>query len=259
MPPGTQVKGIYPYGASYWTRTAEIQTEQPDGTPFSYFLKVAGAFETIPSNLTEVQVTQYEVGKAMVSGEFESMSSLYETLPELVPRPIAWGTFIQDSNIHFFLCEFVEMTDDLPEVQASMKLLAELHKKGVSPNGKYGFQVPTLQGTIPQYTKWHDSWEDFFSNSIKAVFELEEQMQGPDPEVQQLCAATLEKVVPRLLRPLETGGRKIQPRLIHGDIWDGNTSTNVATNGPVVYDATCIYAHNECTLQSLISHTAILD
>ncbi|KAL9609574.1 MAG: hypothetical protein Q9167_005667 [Letrouitia subvulpina] len=178
-------------------------------------------------------VTQHEVGKAMVSGEFESMTSLYKTLPELVPRP------------------FVEMTDDLPEVQASMKLLAELHKKGVSPNNKYGFRVPTLQGTLPQYTEWHDSWEDFFSNSIKAVFEMEEQMQGPDPEVQQLCSAILEKVIPRLLRPLETGGRKIQPRLIHGDLWDGNTSTNVATNSPVIYDATCIYAHNELELAPL--------
>ncbi|KAI4164977.1 MAG: hypothetical protein LQ342_001253 [Letrouitia transgressa] len=178
---------------------------------------------------------------------------------KLVPRPVAWGTFVQDSDIHFFLCEFVEMTDDLPEVQASMKLLAELHKKGVSPNGKFGFQVPTLQGTIPQYTNWHNSWEDFFSSSIKAVFDMEEQMQGPDPEVQLLCAATLEKVVPRLLRPLETGGRKIQPRLIHGDIWDGNTSTNVATNSPVIYDATCIYAHNECTLLSDIRNTTLLD
>jgi len=31
LPPGSKVKGIYPYGASYWTRTAEIQTEQADG------------------------------------------------------------------------------------------------------------------------------------------------------------------------------------------------------------------------------------
>lgn len=34
----------------------------------------------------------------------------------------------------------------------------------------------------------------------------EEDSQGPDPEVQQLCEATLTKVIPRLLRPLETGG-----------------------------------------------------
>lgn len=40
LPDGSQVKGIFPYGASYWTRTAEIQTEQTNGTPLSLFLKV---------------------------------------------------------------------------------------------------------------------------------------------------------------------------------------------------------------------------
>ena len=40
LPAGSQVKGISPCSTSYWTRTAEIQTEQADGTPRSFFLKV---------------------------------------------------------------------------------------------------------------------------------------------------------------------------------------------------------------------------
>ena len=137
------------------------------------------------------------------------------------------------------------MNDDLPDVQALAASLADLHTKGLSPNGKYGFSVPTLQATIPQYTAWTDTWEEFFSNSFKLVMENEERSQGPDPEVQQLCEAISTKVIPRLLRPLETGGRTIQPRLVHGDIWDGNVSTDLATNTPVIFDATCIYAHSE--------------
>ena len=35
--------------------------------------------------------------------------------------------------------------------------------------------------------------------------------QGADEEMQQLCQGVLDKVIPRLLRPLETGGRQIQP------------------------------------------------
>ncbi|KAL8940003.1 MAG: hypothetical protein Q9211_002482 [Gyalolechia sp. 1 TL-2023] len=232
LPHGSHIKAILPYGASYWTRTAEIQTEQANGTPQSFFLKV----------------TPNAIGRAMVSGEYQSMKALHDTLPELTPEPIAWGTFAQDENVYFFLCEFVDMTDDLPDVEASTRMLAELHLKSASPNGQYGFHVPTLQGRVPQYTEWTKSWEDFFTQSIKLVFENEEISQGPDKEVQQLCRETLSKVVPRLLRPLETGGRHIQPRLIHGNIWDGNTSTNVATNLPVIYDATCIYAHNEMEL-----------
>ena len=105
----------------------------------------------------------------MVSGEFISMSSLHNTLPYLVPTPVGWGTYATDADIHFFLCGFVEMDDDLPDVDQLAAGLAELHIKGLSPNGKYGFSVPTLQGTIPQYTEWTESWEEFFSNSIQRV------------------------------------------------------------------------------------------
>ena len=63
--------------------------------------------------------------------------------------------------------------------------------------------------------------------------------------MEQLCHGVLEVVIPRLLRPFETGGRSILPCLIHGDIWAGNTSTNIDTNMPVVYDGACLYAHNE--------------
>lgn len=181
----------------------------------------------------------------MVSGEYVSMKALHDTLPSLTPTPMAWGTYAADDNVFFFLCGFVEMTDDLPDVDMLGASLAELHRKGLSANGKYGFPVPTLQGTIPQYTEWCDTWEDFFSNSIRRVMENEERSQGSDPEVQALCKETLSKVVPRLLRPLETGGRTIQPRLVHGDIWDGNVSTDVTSDGPVIFDATCIYGHNE--------------
>jgi protein-ribulosamine 3-kinase len=99
---------------------------------------------------------------------------------------------------------------------------------------------------MPQYTEWTDSWEEFFSKSIKHVFEAEERTHGPDPEMRSLEEAILSKVVPRLLRPLETGGRTIVPRLIHGDIWDGNVSTTADNEAPVIFDASCIYAHNEC-------------
>ena len=215
----------------------------------SYFLKVLWGPPIQMVDMADVvksgQVTQNETGRAMVSGEFVSMTALHDTLPYLTPLPVAWGSYAADSNVHFFLCGFVEMTDELPDVQGLGASLAELHKKGLSPNGKYGFSVPTLQGTIPQYTEWTDSWEKFFTNSLKTVMDNELKSQGPNEEVEHLYTETLSKVVPRLLRPLETGGRTIQPRLVHGDIWDGNVSTDIATNTPVIYDATCIYAHNE--------------
>ena len=40
LPPNSHIKGLFPHGAAYWTRTAAIQTEQADGSPLDFFLKV---------------------------------------------------------------------------------------------------------------------------------------------------------------------------------------------------------------------------
>ncbi|PMD62260.1 uncharacterized protein K444DRAFT_610362 [Hyaloscypha bicolor E] len=233
LPRDTVVEDIRPHGASYWTRTAEISTHMADGTPRSYFLKVS----------------QGNNGKGMVTGEFASMTALHKTLPKFVPEPIGTGTYASAPDIHFFCCELINMTDEIPEIQAFTSTLAELHTKGLNPDNRYGFHVPTYKGTIPQYTAWHDTWEESYYHSMKWFMQAEEKSQGVDEEMQELCQGILDKVIPRLLRPLETGGRRIQPRLIHGDIWAGNTSWNIDTNMPVIYDAAALYAHNEYTVE----------
>lgn len=199
-----------------------------------------------------LQVTQNEAGKGMVSGEFVSMSALHDVVPDITPKPVGWGTYASDSNTHFFLCSFVDMTDDIPDIKVFPAKIAELHRKSLSPNRKYGFSVPTYQGRLPQAVDWQDSWEVFFSNLMRRILQFEEESQGPDEELSQLSEALFSKVIPRLLRPLETGGRQIQPRLVHGDMWDGNTSTNVTTNLPVIFDATCFYGHSESRLRQVL-------
>ena len=156
-----------------------------------------------------MKLTQHDTGKGMVSSEFVSISTLYAASPDLVPRPIAWGMFAQDPNVHFFLCDFVIMTDDIPDAQKLAAMLGSLHSNNVSPNGKYGFTVPTCQGTIPQKVDWQDTWEGFFHDLIQRILSIEPQSQGSDDELKMLSEALLSKVVPRLLRPLETGGREI--------------------------------------------------
>lgn len=73
-----------------------------------------------------------------------------------------------------------------------------------------------------------------------------ESAQEPDPEFRELFDAVVQKVIPRLMRPLETGGRSIKPCLIHGDLYAGNVSVGEEALEPILYDATCLYAHNEC-------------
>ena len=61
-----------------------------------------------------VQVAQGDVGKAMVSGEFSSMTTLHDTIPEATPEPVGWGTYASNRNVHFFLCYFIDMIDEVP-------------------------------------------------------------------------------------------------------------------------------------------------
>lgn len=78
---------------------------------------------------------------------------------------------------------------------------------------------------------------------------LEEAARGPNEELKELSKGLLDKVIPRLLRPLETHGRKIKPSLLHGDLWVGNVATNKATGQPMVFDSSAYYGHHECELE----------
>ncbi|KAL9109111.1 MAG: hypothetical protein Q9227_006202 [Pyrenula ochraceoflavens] len=194
------------------------------------------------------KVTHSDAGRVSLRGEFESMSAIYKATPDFCPMPIATGDYASDPNVHFFLCSFVDMTDEIAELETLPAKLADLHTKGTSPNGNYGFHVPTNQGALAMPNTWRSSWELFFSEMMQRLFEWEEEMHGSVEEMSNLARAVIEKVIPRLLRPLETGGREIQPCLVHGDLWDGNTSTDAATGKPVVFDASSAYVHNEYEL-----------
>ena len=76
--------------------------------------------------------------------------------------------------------------------------------------------------------------------------DLEELQHGHDEDMVQLRTLIINKAIPRLLRPLETGGRSIAACLVHGDLWDGNTGVDRKTGKPVIFDACSLYAHHEC-------------
>lgn len=104
---------------------------------------------------------------------------------------------------------------DLPDVNKLTARLAEMHRKSSSPTGKYGFHVTTYNGNLPQLNQWTDTWEGYFTSNFRHFLKMEQEIQGPaTEELTKLSNAMLEKVIPRLLRPLQTGGRHIEPSLI---------------------------------------------
>ncbi len=66
-----------------------------------------------------------------------------------------------------------------------------------------------------------------------------------DQEMEDLSKKLIGLVVPRLLRPMETGGRSIIPVLVHGDLWPGNVKHDASTGRVMIYDSGACWGHNE--------------
>ena len=118
----------------------------------------------------------------------------------------------------------------------------------MAPDGRFGFHCTTYNGNLPQDNTWSDSWEAFFENGLRHVLKVREERAGLSAELDALLPALFEKVIPRLLRPLESNDRKVQPSLVHGDLWCGNVAVDSSTGYPIVFDPASFYAHNECKL-----------
>ncbi|KAI1164466.1 Fructosamine kinase-domain-containing protein [Nemania serpens] len=229
LPADATIKWVATYKASFWAISSKIDTELSDGTNQSYFLKVYIA----------------ESAKDMALGEYEGSKVLYKALPDNVPRPIAAGALAKDPKKHFYLAEFRDMADEMPGTFEFVSVIAKLHQNTESPNGKFGFHITTYGGDYPVDTSWCDTWEEFFTRMMANTMEKERLVRGPNDELDKLSPMILEHIIPRLLRPMESDGRKLKPVLIHGDLWHGNVAVDNQTNEPVLYDPCAFYGHGE--------------
>lgn len=84
----------------------------------------------------------------MAEGEFHSASAIDALVPGLVPKAAGWGEYHDgESQVYFFLGDFHDMNlSAAPEPVRFTSRTAELHQKGTSPNGMFGFPVPTARG-----------------------------------------------------------------------------------------------------------------
>ena len=106
-----------------------------DGTPHSFFLKVA----------------EGDTGHGLVHGEWEAAKALHSIAPDFVPRPMAAGSYQTNPNMHFYLSDYIDMIEELPDVQKFCATLAKMHRDSIltSTNGKFGFHAVTYNGNLP--------------------------------------------------------------------------------------------------------------
>ncbi|RYP51056.1 hypothetical protein DL768_003556 [Monosporascus sp. mg162] len=233
LPEGTQARSAVSYGVSAWSFTAKITAVDSIGKPTSFFLKyVAG-----------------DLGKRQLKGEFAGMSELSNLAPDLVPKPIAWGKLRNPAlAVYFLIIEFKHFVPGFPDAAKLGAKLAAMHMKSVSPNGKFGFHIQTYDGARIQSVGWDDSWTSFFSKLLAEAYRQDTETNGIWPELDTTYRRVQSHLIPRLIGALEADGRKVTPRLIHGDLWDGNIGVEAGTGDPWIFDCAAYYAHNEMEL-----------
>lgn len=234
LPLGWTVVDVSEHGSSSWSNGFKLSLEK-DNEEKEYFLKVG-----------------YRAQHAeMALGEYESQKALAEHIPDNSVVPIAYGTFETDPNKSFFLTTYRELKAQVPDSVQLVEVLTKLHNGSASPTGKFGFHVTTFNGHVPLRNEWCDSWEEWYSRQLRSDIEWEQTVRGVDPDFNRVAEEFFEKVIPRLLRPLQSNGRTIRPTLVHGDLWHGNAQVDMDTNQVILFDSCCCYAHNEMELHMM--------
>jgi fructosamine-3-kinase len=187
----------------------------------------------------------------MAKAEFEGQKAIAAVIPDHAIEPIAWGYCEKDRSQTWFLTHFRRLDAELPDKTKLVSVIKKLHEGSVSPTGKFGFHTVPFFGPPPMVVDWSDNWEEFWTREFRSSLAYVLRMRGKNPELQQLAEDFIEKVVPRLLRPLQTGGRNITPRLCHGDLWHGNIQIDQAMGETVLFDPCPFYGHQEMDLQCM--------
>ncbi|KAK7710210.1 hypothetical protein SLS64_005794 [Diaporthe eres] len=163
-------------------------------------------------------------------------------------KPLGWGKFnVGFPETYFFIEDFKEMELGLPDPVKLARRAVQLHSNK-SPNGMFGFDVTTFNGKVNHVTDWEPSWRKFFTRLLSNTLRVDAENNGRWPELDAVAEQVLSAVCPRLLDVLQEGPDPIIPRLIHANIWAGNTGTDEETGDVIFYDCGSYYAHNEMEL-----------
>ncbi|TFY83545.1 hypothetical protein EWM64_g457 [Hericium alpestre] len=189
------------------------------------------------------------VEKEQYVGETESLRAMGAAAPGLVPAVIAAGFVDSDGQESasgegrpYFVSEYKDLTS-LTEKSGQVlgrRLATELHRCESSKG--FGFHVPTFCGATRMRNGWSETWEECFGTKIGDLL-ASLKAEGGYSDLCKKGEEVQKRVIPALL-----GHLQIEPVLLHGDLWSGNTGTDTKTGEPVIFDPSSFYGHNEADL-----------
>ncbi|KAI9710075.1 MAG: hypothetical protein M1820_002877 [Bogoriella megaspora] len=234
LPEGTGIISVVPSGASAWCETFRIDARLRDEETKSYFLKVSCSWPQSDSSCQHynkrIKYESGEAGRTMMEGKYQSELAYASFSPCNAPKPIAFGEFEPNTAYGSTYVNFTIWS-------TSFRTL------NLSSGSRYHHFA-----NIPNENTWQDSWETWFTQAMKSMYEFEKQTQGEDEELESLFGDLSKKGIPRLLRSLETDGRSVEPCLVHSDLWPGNCMPDADTGELMVFDSCAFWGHNEANL-----------
>ncbi|KAL5016621.1 hypothetical protein ScPMuIL_006210 [Solemya velum] len=204
-----------------------------------------------------VKSNNFTQAKEMFDGELRSLEVLYSAGIIRVPKPIKVVGLPDGGAV--IAMEALNLTGDLKQYGAELgEQLARLHLLTVE-NGKremrmcssihksvtfelvdkFGFDVTTYCGFIPQDNSWQDDWVNFFARKIEVHMQLIDKEFG-NREVRDLWSQLLLRL-PKFFKSID-----VKPTLLHGDLCRSNIGET--EDGPVMFDPYCFYGHSEFDL-----------
>ncbi|KAF4775529.1 hypothetical protein HER10_EVM0011565 [Colletotrichum scovillei] len=233
VPEGFSIYSAEPFGNSMWTVTGKLSARSSNSEKV-FFVKTAYG----------------ETGRVMLHGEFESSKTIYELMPDFIPKPFGYGKYKKtDTPTYFYMSEFVDFdTTTAQDPSLFCERLADMHRKSQILSEEFGFGITTCDGDRPHAVEWESDWAVFFRKLFLHTLSLDIKENDTWLEYERAAHQVAKYVIPRLLEKLTWNGQPIKPSLIHGDLWEGNTGINKETNLPMLFDAGSYFAHSEMEL-----------
>ncbi|XP_077995391.1 ketosamine-3-kinase-like isoform X2 [Glandiceps talaboti] len=214
------------------------------------------SYETDTHGKVFVKMNSKSGARTMFDGEMAGLDAILATNTVKVPHPykvLDHGTGAILIMEHLDMRGLGRHAAKLGERFAQMHLHnEEIGKKETKESSrigsedqsyisKFGFDVPTCCGFIPQDNTWQDDWVTFYTRQkLAQQIGLIEKESG-DREALELWSK-LQVKIPEFFKDMDV----IKPALLHGDLWGGNAAET--TDEPVIFDPAPFYGHHEFDL-----------
>tara|TARA_B100001059_G_C17821845_1_gene578788 strand:+ start:649 stop:1536 length:888 start_codon:yes stop_codon:yes gene_type:complete len=169
------------------------------------------------------------------SAEVDGLLEISKTDSVRVPEVIGFG---KTDSENYLALEWIDIKSPNKIIEASFgEQLAELHR---TTSKNFGWFRDNTIGLTPQINNSSKDWVNFFrENRLQYQLKLAYD-NGFSGKLQQLGAILIEQL------PLYFDSSKIEPSLLHGDLWAGNWGSYMES--PIVFDPAVYFGDRETDL-----------